>query len=53
LFISEKGISILIWYGIEDIFECIDDSLELLLKGKADLFLGISMSISIPILAGI
>ena len=45
--------SILVWYGTEDAFECMDDSLELLLEGDADLPLGMSMSMSISILAGI
>ena len=43
-------ISILLWYKVDKVFECIEDSLELLLLKKTNLPLRISMSISISML---
>ena len=43
-------ISILVWYETEDAFECVDNSLVLLLEVNTDLLLEISTSMFIPML---
>ena len=43
-------ISILLWYKVNKVFECIEDSLELLLLKKTDLPLRISVLIFISML---
>ena len=43
-------ISILVWYGTEDAFKCVDNSLVLLLEVDADIPRGRSMLMSIPML---